>query len=61
MKYLYVFTAVFTAGTVGRGIVGCVVVRMYSGVSVSPGYVGHVEGIRPTPPCEPLWRLTGWG
>ena len=33
--------------------------EVYSGVSVSPGYAGHVEGIRPTPPCEPLWRLLG--
>ena len=56
MKYLYVFTA----GTVGRGIVGCVVVRMYSGVPGVAGYARHVEDMA-NPTLRTAMAALGWG
>ncbi len=50
MKYLYVFPA----ATVTRGVFGCIVVWMYSGVSVSPGYAGHKRDDAP----DDLWLRT---
>ncbi|WP_279122261.1 hypothetical protein [Muribaculum intestinale] len=57
MKYLYVFTA----GTVGRGIVGCVVVRMYSGVPGVAGLRRACRGDTANPTLRTAMAALGWG